>query len=71
MSPLFSSQELRCCICGTTFATAVATGRWSDGVCSMRCFHEKQWRGVLSTMGKPYRPDDREYDSAGFPRAKP
>lgn len=66
---LFSQQILRCCICGAEYEASVASGtRWSNGVCSMRCHYEKDWRGVLSTLGKPYKPDTREYDTQGYPK---
>ncbi len=40
---------------------------WIKGICSMRCYFEKEWRGVLSVMNKPYRPDPRDYDDRGYP----
>ena len=65
---MFSTQELRCCICGQNFETTCNSGtKWSNGVCSMRCHYEKEWRYTLSVMNKPYRPDTRAYDKHGYP----
>lgn len=65
---LFSAQELRCCICGERYETTVNSGtKWANGVCTMRCHFEKEWRGVLSTTGKPYKEDTRTYDQRGYP----
>jgi len=66
--PLFSPQWLKCCICGTEYETTVNSGTtWTNGVCSMRCHFEKEWRGVLSTLGQPYKADTRVYDERGYP----
>ena len=65
---LFSKPELYCCICRTGPHTpVVTTGMWKAGVCSMRCYYEKDWREVLSIQGKAYYPDPRQYDERGYP----
>jgi len=67
-SPIFSLQTLHCCICAVEYEVTCNSGtRWENGVCSMRCHHEKEWRRTLSILGKPYRPDHRRYDVAGYP----
>ena len=65
----FSQQALHCCICGVRFFTTCNSGtKWANGVCSMRCHFEKEWRYTLSVLNKPYRPDERSYDAQGYPR---
>lgn len=69
--PLFSEQKLSCCICRTRYSTTANSGsKWKEGVCSMRCYYEKQWRETLSIMGKEYYPDPREYDASGYPKTR-
>jgi hypothetical protein len=69
MSPTFTPMALKCCICGVDYAASVAATwhRFDHGVCGSACFYEKEWRRTLSTLGKPYRPDPRAYDAAGYP----
>lgn len=67
---LFSAQRLMCCICGRGFETTCNTMHWLRGVCSMRCFYEKEWRYTLSLMGKLYRRDERTYNDKGYPVEK-
>lgn len=65
---LFSKQALRCCICGVSYEATCRDGtRWANGVCSMRCHYEKEWRYLLSVLGKAYRPDERTFDQHGYP----
>lgn len=67
--PLFSEQELICCICGTKYMASV-NRTWhgfDEATCRAQCFYEKKWRKTLSIMGKPYYPDPRTYDDAGYP----
>lgn len=55
---MFSAMPLKCCICGKAYMATV-TSPWhafDKGVCGEACFDEKEWRHVLSTMGKLYRP---------------
>ena len=67
-STMFSVQELYCCICRIIYQTTCNSGtKWSNGVCSMRCHNEKEWRYTLSVMNKPYREDPRQYDVNGYP----
>ena len=68
--PLFSEQDLFCSICGHRYKASVnATWRGFDqAVCGARCYYEKDWRRTLSTMGKDYYPDQREYDEQGRPK---
>ena len=57
---MFSKQDLFCCICGIKFQASVAT-TWhgfDKAVCGQSCFDEKEWRRVLSSLGKPYRPHE-------------
>ncbi len=66
-----SPQAFYCTMCGRETERTCMDGRfWERGVCSMRCFYEKDWRGVLSLLGKPYRPDERQYDDKGYPIPK-
>ena len=66
---LFSQQELYCCICRTgPHSSAITTVMWKAGVCSMRCYYEKDWREVLGIQGKAYYPDSRHYNERGYPR---
>lgn len=68
---LFSQQEIYCCICRSgPHSPGIATGMWKQGVCSMRCFYEKDWRTTLSILGKPYRVDPRPYDEHGYPMTR-
>lgn len=71
MNALFSKQEIHCCICRSgPHSPGISTGMWKAGVCSMRCYYEKQWRETLSIMGKEYYPDSRTYDERGYPLPK-
>ena len=66
--PLFSDQDLTCCVCAKAFKTTCASGnKFDQGVCSVRCYYEKDWRRTCSMLGNPYRPDPRDYDQHGFP----
>jgi hypothetical protein len=65
---LFSKQEFICCMCGQK-TERTCDGLFTDGVCSMRCHYEKEWRRVLSIMGKAYHPDPRQYTDDGYPKA--
>lgn len=66
---MFSPQALICCICGAHYEASVGTPwhAFDKGVCGPRCFYEKEWRRVLSTMGQAYRPDTRTFDPEGRP----
>ena len=63
-----SPQKLKCCICGIEYETTCNGGtQWVNGVCSMRCHYEKEWRRTLSVLGMGYEPDTREFDDRGYP----
>jgi len=67
--PLFSEQDLICCICGTPYKANV-NRTWhgfDEAVCGSKCYYEKDWRRVLSIRGSEYRPDPRTYDAQGYP----
>ncbi len=51
---LFSKQKLICCICGKPFSTTADKIFWNHGSCSNKCLKEKNWREVLSILGKEY-----------------
>ena len=54
---LFSKQTLICCICNNKFKVTVGggyDGNFDAGTCSQKCWKEKDWRRVLSIMGKEY-----------------
>jgi hypothetical protein len=61
--PLFSEMPLFCCICGVTFHAGV-NRQWhgfDEAVCGAGCYYEKEWRKTLSTLGKAYYPDPRQF----------
>jgi hypothetical protein len=66
---MFSKQNLICCICGGELRCDIGDSwhAFEKAVCGSKCFYEKEWRGYLSLMNKPYRPDSRKYDEHGYP----
>ena len=51
---LFSKQKAFCNVCGKEFETDYQIYRGI--VCGKDCYHELEWRKVLSIMGKEYKP---------------
>lgn len=53
---MFSTCEVRCCICGQPMDWMKRYGR-EDCSCGPSCHREFEWRRTLAIMGKAYYPD--------------
>ena len=62
--PIFSQQNIICCICGkkhtTNFNMCIGKGM----VCSWGCLRELKWRQILSIMGEKYYENPRKEEQA-------
>jgi hypothetical protein len=53
----YSKQDIFCNACGVKFSEQYPKVIGRDfKVCSTECLNEIQWRNVLSTLGKDYKP---------------
>ena len=56
---LYSKQKLFCRACGKEFETDFVS--YHGEVCGRRCYQELDWKRFLSTIGKEYYVDTRQF----------
>jgi hypothetical protein len=61
----YSAQKWFCQVCGVEQHEPIANASYHARVCGKKCWHEWEWRRVLSVLGKEYYPDNRPYDADG------